>query len=150
MSQPDYETASATPGLALEQVLIAAVIYVLLVFLVGFVLGTIRVLLLLPMIGQLAATLVELPMILALSWFVCAWTCQELRVSRRLPARLGMGAMAFAFLMILEIGIGILMFGRTPQEQFLAYRQLHASLGLAAQVAFALFPAAQLLLPDRE
>lgn len=52
----------------------AAVAYALAVFAIGFVLGTIRLLLLVPRLGATIAVSVEMPLILALSWYVCgAW-----------------------------------------------------------------------------
>ncbi len=54
------------------QTLKAAFLYFLPVFAAGFVLGTIRVLWLAPQTGHLVATLIELPVMLAISCWLRA------------------------------------------------------------------------------
>jgi hypothetical protein len=49
----------------------AGALYATMVFLMGFILGTIRVLLLVPRLGETIAVIVEAPIALAASWFVC-------------------------------------------------------------------------------
>jgi hypothetical protein len=51
----------------------AGALYALIVFLIGFILGTIRVLLIVPRLGETAAVMLETPVMLAASWFVCRW-----------------------------------------------------------------------------
>ena len=53
--------------------------YVAAVFAAGFVLGVLRTLVLVPLWGELAAVLVELPLILTIAWLVCT------RILRRWP-----------------------------------------------------------------
>jgi hypothetical protein len=65
----------------------AGALYAIIVFLIGFILGTIRVLLLAPRLGETTAVLVEAPMILAASWFVCRWWADRLDVTRTVLAR---------------------------------------------------------------
>ena len=45
-------------------------LYAIIVFVIGFIFGTIRVLLLVPRLGETNAVIVEAPIILAASWFV--------------------------------------------------------------------------------
>jgi hypothetical protein len=68
----------------------------------GSVLGAIRIGLLAPRIGDLAAVVVELPVILAISWFVCGALIERFAVPRRPGARFAMGGLAFALLMTAE------------------------------------------------
>ena len=50
-----------------------AALYAAIVFALGFALGTLRILFLAPVAGELAAAIVEVPLMLALSWaFVVA------------------------------------------------------------------------------
>ena len=51
----------------------AEVAYGLIVFLIGFVFGSIRVLLLAPHLGETGAVSLETPIMLAASWFVWCW-----------------------------------------------------------------------------
>src|ERR1700687_1040773 len=99
----------------------AGALYALVVFGVGFVLGTIRVLLMIPHIGETAAVLVEAPIMLAASWYVCRWSVERLDSPRNFPSRSVMGAVAFVTLMLEELALAVLVFGRSPAEQFGAY-----------------------------
>jgi hypothetical protein len=115
------------------------------VFAIGLVLGTIRVLVVIPRVGETNAVLLELPLMLALSWFACSWLVRRLAVPRNAAHRLVMGAVAFALLMLTELGVSVLGFGRTLAEHLAGYQAQGAQLGLAAQLAFALFPLVQAL-----
>jgi hypothetical protein len=61
----------------------AGALYALIVFLIGFILGTIRVLIIVPRLGETAAVLLETPLILAASWFFCRWCVDRLDVPRK-------------------------------------------------------------------
>jgi hypothetical protein len=54
------------------------------VFFVGFILGTVRVLLIAPRLGETAAVLLETPVMLVASWFVCRWYVKRLGTARRI------------------------------------------------------------------
>jgi hypothetical protein len=120
--------------------------YFAVVFAVGFVLGTIRVLGIVPRIGETNAVLLELPLMITLSWFACAWLVRRFAVSPGVVPRLGMGGVAFTMLMLGELGASVFGLERTIAEHFASYRSVAAQLGLAAQLGFALFPLAQALL----
>ena len=62
----------------------AGVTYFAIIFALGFAFGTIRVLILLPHMGEMAAVLMEGPFILGASWFVCTNTCPPFRSCREL------------------------------------------------------------------
>ncbi len=55
-----------------------------------------------------------------------------------------MGAVALALLLAAECLLGVFGFGLSMNEQWARYQQTGPMLGLAAQIAFALFPAIQL------
>ena len=118
----------------------AGLAYVGIVFAAGFVLGAIRVLVLLPRLGETTAVLLELPVILGISWFVCRWLVDRFTVPVGTPHRLAMGFVAFAVLMAAEVGVSVFGFGRTYAEHLARYRDLPAMIGLAGQIAFAAFP----------
>lgn len=120
-------------------VVIAATVYFGAVFAAGFVLGTLRVLVLAPRLGDLGAVAVELPVMLALSWVIAA------RVLRRHPLppggpRLAMGALAFALLLLAEAALAYLLAGQTPAGWAASLATAPGLLGLAGQIAFALMP----------
>jgi hypothetical protein len=121
----------------------AGALYAIIVFLIGFILGTIRVLLLVPRLGETTAVLVEAPVMLAASWFVCRWCVDRLYVRRTVLARSLMGLVAFAVLMSAEVGLGAVL-GRSIADQLATYGSLAGALGLAAQVIFAILPVIQI------
>ena len=118
------------------------------VFGAGFVLGVLRTLVVIPRVGEQTAVLLELPVILALSWVVARWLVVKFEVGG-LGSRLLMGAVAFGLTMAGELGLAVFVFGRTVSEHLASFRSGLAVLGLAAQVVFALIPAIQLLVPGK-
>jgi len=54
--------------------------------------------------------------------------------------RLAMGGVALVLLLGAELGLSVLAFGRTIAEHLASYGSPAGALGLAGQVAFALFP----------
>ena len=117
----------------------AGLVYAGLVFAGGFLAGAVRVLVLAPALGETAATLVELPVMLALSWVVCGGVVRRLRVAPVFSARAVMGASAFAALMASEVGLAVATGLSFPA--FLARLSSPAgALGLFGQLVFATIP----------
>lgn len=114
--------------------------YFLIVFAIGFGLGVIRTLLVIPRFGEVLAVCIEVPILLALSWLVCGWLVRKARVSTATASRLTMGITAFALLMLAELALSMLLAGATPAEHWATYRKLAAQIGLGAQLLFASFP----------
>ena len=117
----------------------AAIAYWAVVFALGFVLGTIRVLWLAPQVGLMAATALELPVMLAASWLVSGGLMRRFGIAGTCPA-LAMGVTAFALLMLTEMGLAGALSGESPAQWLAGLRQPHALLGLAGQAVFALMP----------
>jgi hypothetical protein len=117
----------------------AAIVYFAVVFAAAFGLGVVRVMLVAPQVGALAAVALEVPIVLALSWLVAG------RILRRwpmaLPHRLAMGALAFMILMLAEAMLSGLLFGQTVRDFVDAMATLPGALGLAGQIGFAVIPA---------
>jgi hypothetical protein len=121
-------------------VVLPALLYVATVFAAAFVLGALRVLLVVPRLGELAAVALEVPVVLGLSRLVAG------RVLRRWPLprldqRLAMGGLAFALLVLVETVLGITLFGRTVAEILAGMATLPGLVGLAGQISFGLVPA---------
>ena len=113
--------------------------YFALIFSLGFILGTIRVLAIIPRIGEFAATLLELPLILTASWFVSGWLIKKLQIAPDTGSRFLMGTAAFGLTMIAEPLLG-LSFGRSLAEQWAALLRPAGLVGLAGQALFGLMP----------
>ena len=95
----------------------AGVAYFTIVFAAGFVLGTIRVLVVMPRLGEMNAVAIEIPIMLALSWAACAWLVRRFAVPRALVNRIAMGGLAFELLMLGEFGVSVPAFGRTSVDR---------------------------------
>ena len=117
----------------------AALVYFAVVFAAAFVLGTLRVTLIAPQVGALAAVALEVPVVLGLSWVVAA------HVLRRWPSgwrhRIAIGTIAFGFLMVAELALGMFVFGQTTGQFLAAIATPPGALGLAGQLGFAAIPA---------
>jgi hypothetical protein len=118
----------------------AGILYFALVFAAGFVLGTARVLLLAPRLGELLATVLELPFMLGISWFACGKLIARFQIPPRTEPRLTMGAVAFALLMLAEVLLSVTLFNRSMNEYIDALLTPQGLLGLGGQVLFGLIP----------
>jgi hypothetical protein len=117
----------------------AAIVYWAMVFALGFVLGTIRVTWIIPLVGLMPATVLELPLILAASWFAAGWLVQRFTIERPSEA-LTIGALAFAILIAAECALAVTLMAQSPAQWLTGFAAPHALLGLAGQVVFALMP----------
>ena len=139
------EYAPNDPAFAanLRRAFLAGLLYFAIVFAIGFLLGAVRTLLLSPSIGELPATLLEMPIILGASWLVCRWLLSQFNPKKSWSFRIIMGVSAFVFLMVAEIALSLLLMDRTLIEYLTFYRNLPQILGLIGQIAFAAFPVIQ-------
>lgn len=118
----------------------SALVYFTIVFTMAFAMGIVRVLVLIPRIGALPAVLIELPLLLTVSWLVCRRVTTRWAVPARTGPRLKMGLLAFSILMITEAVMSVWLFGR-PFDAFLAdLFTLTGILGLTGQMLFGLIP----------
>ena len=118
----------------------AGFLYFAIVFAAGFVLGTLRVIVLMRFTGELTAVALELPIILIISWLVCRRLISRFSVPAIISLRLAMGALAFCLLMLAELGLSVFAFNRSGAEYLAHLQTAPGCLGLAGQIAFALFP----------
>jgi hypothetical protein len=119
----------------------AALVYFGIVFAAGFATGVVRGLWLAPRLGATGAVALELPVMLAVSWWAAGACAGWYGVPRRAGPRLAMGAQAFVLLQAAELGLSIVL-GRSRAQILDAYATTPGLLGLAGQVAFALIPLA--------
>ena len=122
--------------------IIAGALYAAVAFLIGFIFGTLRVMVLVPALSDTTAVLLELPFILLASWFVCRWCVDRLGVCRSAQARALMSVVAFVVLMVVEFGLGMIL-GRRLVDQLAGLASPAGVIGLTAQVLFGLFPVMQ-------
>ncbi|WP_146345771.1 hypothetical protein [Falsiphaeobacter marinintestinus] len=117
-------------------------------FAIGFALGTFRTVVIAPAIGETLAVLAELPVMLTLSWVVAKRLTANRADLNTAYTRLIMGGSAFALLIAAEFILARFGFGRSLTAQLATYLTLSGAMGLAAQIAFGLFPRIQLALYD--
>ena len=107
----------------------AGTTYFALVFSAAFVLGAIR------------TTVLELPIVLSISWKASAWVVRKQRISSGHIDRIVMGSVAFGLLMMAEFLLAVQAFDKTLPE--FAYELISSKpemVGLAGQIVYALFP----------
>ncbi len=124
----------------MKRALIAATVYVLILFALGFVLGTIRVLFVAPGIGVLRATLMEVPLMLTAAYLLCRWAIARWQVAPTLSARAAMALWFLVVLALFETLVGVTLFGRTLAETWSGLASPAGLIGLAAQIVAALLP----------
>lgn len=117
----------------------AGVAYFGAVFTIGFVFGTIRVLLLEGRVATELAVALELPVMLALSWLVARHLIRRFAVGDAPAQRLRMGFLAFALLLLAETGLALAL-GQTVSGHIASYATLRGALTLVGQLVFALIP----------
>lgn len=120
-------------------VLRAAVLYFACVFGAGFVLGSIRVPLLVPRLGERTAELLELPLMLAVVAFVSRWR-QRRTASLRPSQQLGAGGLAWLCLMGAEFALAAALTGRSPREVVSTHDPVAGAAYYTATILFALGP----------
>ena len=122
--------------------LLAGAAYFAIVFAAAFALGALRVTFIVPAVGSVWATVIELPFTLLVSWMVCGWVLRFLEAPS-LGQAVAMGASAFGLLMTAETIGALALFDRSLNEYVGSFATVAGALGLAGQIAFGLFPLAR-------
>jgi len=118
----------------------AGILYFALVFGAGFALGPIRVLWLVPRVGDRAAELIEAPIMLAVIVLAARAITRRLAVSAAASARLAMGLTGLALMLAAEFGLVLWLRGVTLQDYFAGRDPVAALVYYALLGVFALTP----------
>lgn len=118
----------------------AAALYFLLVFGAGFVLGTGRVLLVVPLLGERAAELLEMPLMLAVIVAAARWVVRH-KLDGRQPSALSVGFSAMGFVLLADLAVGVWLRGMSVVEVFLNRDPVSGTAYYAALLLFAVMPA---------
>ena len=117
-----------------------AIVYFALVFGTGFMLGTIRVLWIVPKIGVRTAELIEmLPMFVAIL-LSARWINQYFADADNVSTRLKIGFLAMSFLLVAEIALGMGLQGASISEVLLNHDPISGTVYYAMLILFALMP----------
>ena len=125
----------------------AGAVYFLAVFIVAFMVGAFRVIVVAPRLGEVMAVSLEAPVILIVSWVASRWATAKFAVSADRSARLLMGAVAFSLLLLAELALAVFAFGRPIETYLASFTTPQGLIGLASQILFALIPMLQVPKP---
>ena len=123
------------------QVLQTAVLYFLLVFGAGFVLGTGRVLFLVPLLGERTAELLEMPLMLGVIVFAARWIVRHRLAAPRLSTTLSVGFLSLGIILFAELGVGMWLRGMSATEVFLNRDPVSGTAYHISLLLFAVMPA---------
>jgi hypothetical protein len=118
----------------------ASGIYFALVFGAGFVLGTIRVLWLVPTLGTRTAELLEMPIMLIVVILSARWVTQQVQVPPTASSRLGMGGMALAMMLALDFTVVLWIRGLSFRQYVEAFDPVAGTAYFVMLGLFALMP----------
>ena len=108
------------------------------VFALGFMIGTLRVLVVEPRLGATASVAIEVPFMLLASWLVARRLVAGFGLSNRGP-KLVMGLTGLVLLLAAETALGVAL-GQPLADQLATYGTLRGLLNLVGQLGFAAMP----------
>jgi hypothetical protein len=120
--------------------LLAALRYFVLVFALGFLLGSVRELATGPVLGAFWALTLEVPVMVLASVIVARQTLAMYKVESLLAA-VGVGLLAFLMLIVADGALAWLLEQRLPQRWLASQLRWPQVIGFGGQVAFAVIPA---------
>jgi hypothetical protein len=118
----------------------AGVLYFGLVFGVGFVLGPIRVLWLVPRVGTRLAELMEMPIMLVVTIWAASWMVRRFALPATASSRLGMGGLALGLLLAAEFLLVLRLRGMTVSGYLASRDPMSGTAYYAMLGAFAVMP----------
>jgi hypothetical protein len=124
----------------LARTLKAGLLYFALTFGAGFVLGPLRILFLVPRIGERAAELVELPLMICVTWLAARWSTRRLAVPPAAGPRLGMGCLALVLMLVAEFWLVLNLRGLTIDQYFATRDPVSGAAYYAALVVMTILP----------
>ncbi|MBH0194693.1 MAG: hypothetical protein HP494_03640 [Nitrospira sp.] len=122
------------------QTLKLGIVYFLLIFGTGFVLGTFRELLVVPYVGHRAAELLEMPLMLLATVLAARWITRRFPEPRTGTARLAIGGIALGLMLAGELAVGIGLRGLTAADVILNRDPISGMAYYASLILFAAMP----------
>jgi hypothetical protein len=127
-------------GATAVQVVKAGLLYFAWVFGAGFVLGSVRVPWLVPLLGVRTAELVEMPLMLCVIVIAARWTVRRFALPPSRVARLGTGLLALALLLLAELSLVMWLQGLTLTNYLASRDPVSGSVYAAMLLVFAAMP----------
>jgi hypothetical protein len=123
-----------------KQLTAPALTYFALVFGAGFLLGTLRVLWLVPRFGARVAELAETPVMLVVIFCAARWIVKRFAVPSSAAVRLGVGLLALVCLLTVEFTVVLWLQGLTIRESIANRDPVAGAVYVASLLLFALMP----------
>jgi hypothetical protein len=121
--------------------IVAGLTYFALVFGAGFVLGALRVTLVVPRLGVRYAELLEMPLMLIVIVSAARWVVRRFELPAALLPRLRVGIAALALLVVAELLLSVALTGRTISAYVASRDPVSGTVYLLMLAVFAAMPA---------
>src|SRR3972149_2207812 len=118
----------------------AGVLYFVLVFGAGFVLGPIRILWVVPRVGDRTAELMEAPIMLGVIVLAARWIARRVAVPPTPPRLFGVGGVALGLLLVVEFTVVLWLRGLTIGEYFARRDPVAGTVYIVMLGVFAMMP----------
>lgn len=115
-----------------------AVLYFLIVFGAGFILGPIRMFLIVPHLGVRWAELLEMPVMLTVIYFASGQMNRRFRLGA--ADRLRFGLLALGFALTAELAVAVFIQGRSVRDALLDRDPVSGSVYYGLLIIFAILP----------
>lgn len=116
-------------------------LYFLIVFSVGFILGVLRTLWLVPRIGVRWAELLEIPVMLVVIYWAARWVSRWSRLyDHSRPVQAGVGLVGLLLLVGAELGLALQLSGQSPAEYVASRDPVSSTAYALSLVLFAVMP----------
>jgi hypothetical protein len=122
------------------KILQAGGLYFALVFGAGFVLGTLRVLWLVPNVGTRMAELMEAPVMFVATVLAARWVARRLAIPPAAAIRLAVGCVGLGILLVAEFTVVLWMRGLTMSEYLAGRDPVAGTVYILMLVVFAVMP----------
>lgn len=122
------------------QILKAGILYFALVFGIGFMLGMIRTLWVVPRVGTRMAELMETPVMFVIIIVVSRWVVLHLLISSVPSARLGMGGIGLGLLLLAEFGLVVWIRGLSIRQYLSTRDRISGAVYYVMLGLFAIMP----------
>jgi hypothetical protein len=123
-----------------KETLKAGVLYFILVFGAGFVLGAIRTLWVVPRLGVRTAKLMEAPIMFGISILAARWVVRRVGIPPQRSSRLALGCIALGLMLLIEFTFVLWIRGLTLRAYFETRDPVSGTVYFLTLGAFALIP----------
>ena len=118
----------------------SALVYFLLVFGVGFILGSIRVIFIVPRLGERISELIEMPFMFVAVVLSARFVAQRFSLPAATSSRLFVGLLALTLLLLAEFLLAVAIQDRSLDAYIASRDPISGAVYLAMLVLFALMP----------